>query len=164
MSGGVDSSVVLALLASTSASHNLDLDLRAVFMRNWSPQLAEDAQSPAGVDASVPSDCAWEKDWEDVRRVCAHVGGRGGGGASVRAELVDLSNAYWMQVFEPAVEAWQAGRTPNPDVGCNRCVCPRGSHNGKRTDGGTSQTLTQRDQVWRAHATCAAARRVPRDG
>jgi hypothetical protein len=35
---------------------------------------------------------------------------------------IDLSKEYWMNVFEPAIDAWQAGETPNPDVGCNRCV------------------------------------------
>lgn len=35
---------------------------------------------------------------------------------------IDLSHEYWLQVFEPAIGEWQAGRTPNPDVSCNRCV------------------------------------------
>ena len=96
MSGGVDSSVSLALLASPhlpstvhpdlarklpfgfpSSSHDrpaalgqidldpkTDLDISAVFMRNWSPMLNE-------IDhPSWEIDCAWEKDWEDVQRVC----------------------------------------------------------------------------------------------
>lgn len=33
---------------------------------------------------------------------------------------IDLSNEYWLQVFEPSIEAWQSGQTPNPDVSCNR--------------------------------------------
>jgi hypothetical protein len=94
MSGGVDSSVTLSLLASphlpagispelaqklpfsfssSSSSNSLgqialspsrDLDITAVFMRNWSPLLSE-ADHP-----SWETDCAWEKDWEDVQRVC----------------------------------------------------------------------------------------------
>lgn len=104
MSGGVDSSVTLSLLASphlppdispelaqklpfallnhSSASSSFssaasinpygqiplnpsrDLDISAVFMRNWSPLLSE-SDHP-----SWETDCAWEKDWEDVQRVC----------------------------------------------------------------------------------------------
>lgn len=33
---------------------------------------------------------------------------------------IDLSNEYWLQVFEPSINAWQSGQTPNPDVSCNR--------------------------------------------
>jgi hypothetical protein len=102
MSGGVDSSVALSLLASphlppgispelaqklpftlpnhpsSSASFassinphgqiplnpSRDLDISAIFMRNWSPLLSE-SDHP-----SWETDCAWEKDWEDVQRVC----------------------------------------------------------------------------------------------
>jgi hypothetical protein len=35
---------------------------------------------------------------------------------------IDLSQEYWLHVFEPAVQAWQAGSTPNPDVSCNKHV------------------------------------------
>lgn len=136
MSGGVDSSVSLALLASPhlprSISSDLatklpfafskltlnsstgqialdpskDLDISAVFMRNWSPLLNE-------IDhPSWETDCAWEKDWQDVQQVCKMF--------DVPVKLVDLSEAYWMQVFEPAIELWQEGKTPNPDVACNR--------------------------------------------
>ena len=35
---------------------------------------------------------------------------------------VDLSREYWTRVFEPALELWESGHTPNPDVWCNKCV------------------------------------------
>lgn len=54
MSGGVDSSVTAALLAKQ------DYNLRAVFMRNWDTR--DENASDTG--------CEWEKDWEDVQRVC----------------------------------------------------------------------------------------------
>jgi len=54
MSGGVDSSVTAALLEKQ------DLDLSAVFMRNW------DSRDESGSDQG----CEWEKDWEDVQLVC----------------------------------------------------------------------------------------------
>lgn len=39
-----------------------------------------------------------------------------------RNPQLDLSQEYWLDVFEPAIEAWQAGSTPNPDVSCNKHV------------------------------------------
>jgi len=54
MSGGVDSSVAAKLLAEK------DYDLSSIFMRNW------DRRDESGTDIG----CEWEKDWEDVQRVC----------------------------------------------------------------------------------------------
>ena len=54
MSGGVDSSVTAKLLSE------MDYNLSAVFMRNW------DTRDESGSDTG----CEWEKDWEDVQRVC----------------------------------------------------------------------------------------------
>lgn len=60
MSGGVDSSVTASLLAQ----HETSYDLKAVFMRNW------DTRDEHANDTG----CEWEKDWEDVRRVCGVLG------------------------------------------------------------------------------------------
>ncbi|KIO28011.1 hypothetical protein M407DRAFT_14811 [Tulasnella calospora MUT 4182] len=98
MSGGVDSSVAAALLAEK------DLDLSAVFMRNW------DKRDESGTDIG----CQWEKDWEDVRRVCQVL--------DIPVRMIDLSQQYWTRVFEPSLDEWQRGLTPNPDVPCNREV------------------------------------------
>ncbi|KAI0807834.1 5-methylaminomethyl-2-thiouridylate-methyltransferase [Fomes fomentarius] len=98
MSGGVDSSVTAKLLADQ------DYDLSAVFMRNW------DTRDESGTDQG----CEWEKDWEDVQQVCRTLG--------IRCEMIDLSREYWTRVFEPALELWESGATPNPDVWCNREV------------------------------------------
>jgi hypothetical protein len=76
MSGGVDSSVTVALLTDPAITSHLDLDVSAVFMRNWSPLHNE-------VDHhSFETDCEWEKDWEDVKEVCKARG--------VKAELVSM--------------------------------------------------------------------------
>ncbi|KAF8319325.1 5-methylaminomethyl-2-thiouridylate-methyltransferase [Clavulina sp. PMI_390] len=96
MSGGVDSSVTAALLARQ------DFDLRAVFMRNWDTR--DEKASDTG--------CEWEKDWEDVQRVCKML--------DIPCSLVDLSQPYWNRVFQPALDEWADGYTPNPDVSCNR--------------------------------------------
>ncbi|KAH7313240.1 tRNA-specific 2-thiouridylase [Rhizoctonia solani] len=98
MSGGVDSSVTAALLKRDRQ----DLQISAVFMRNW------DTRDESGSDVG----CEWEKDWEDVKRVCARIG--------IPCQLKDFSQQYWTRVFTPALEAWTNGRTPNPDVFCNR--------------------------------------------
>ncbi|PPQ99221.1 hypothetical protein CVT24_009240 [Panaeolus cyanescens] len=96
MSGGVDSSVTAMLLAQQ------DFDLSAVYMRNW------DTRDESGTDKG----CEWEKDWEDVQRVCRTLG--------LPCELIDLSQEYWNRVFEPSLKSWEAGISPNPDVWCNR--------------------------------------------
>ncbi|KAG1808555.1 tRNA-specific 2-thiouridylase [Suillus variegatus] len=98
MSGGVDSSVTAKLLADK------DYDLSAVFMRNW------DTRDESGSDHG----CEWEKDWEDVRRVC--------GVLDIPCKMVDLSREYWTRVFEPSLKSWESGITPNPDVWCNKEV------------------------------------------
>ncbi|KAL5635289.1 hypothetical protein ACGC1H_004166 [Rhizoctonia solani] len=98
MSGGVDSSVTAALLKRDRQ----DLEISAVFMRNW------DTRDESGSDIG----CEWEKDWEDVKRVCEQIG--------ISYQLKDFSRQYWTRVFTPALEAWTNGQTPNPDVFCNR--------------------------------------------
>ncbi|KAF8651508.1 hypothetical protein AX16_004720 [Volvariella volvacea WC 439] len=96
MSGGVDSSVTARLLA------NQDFDLSAVFMRNW------DTRDESATDKG----CEWEKDWEDVRRVCKAL--------DIPCQMIDLTKEYWNRVFEPSLRQWELGITPNPDVWCNK--------------------------------------------
>ncbi|KAF8625580.1 hypothetical protein AX15_005301 [Amanita polypyramis BW_CC] len=96
MSGGVDSSVTARMLAEK------DYDLSAVYMRNW------DTRDESATDRG----CEWEKDWEDVQRVCRMLG--------IPCELIDLSREYWNRVFEPSLYQWEMGTTPNPDVWCNK--------------------------------------------
>ncbi|TFK63355.1 5-methylaminomethyl-2-thiouridylate-methyltransferase [Pluteus cervinus] len=96
MSGGVDSSVTAKLLADQ------DFDLSAVFMRNW------DTRDESGTDRG----CEWEKDWEDVQRVCKVL--------DIPCKMIDLSKDYWNRVFEPSLKLWETGVTPNPDVWCNK--------------------------------------------
>lgn len=104
MSGGVDSSVVAALLARQ------DVDLRAVYMRNWSTLDERGTMQPGSGGAMG---CEWQREWDDVQRVCRHLG-------NIPVRLVDLSRNYWVDVFEPALGQWADGTTPNPDVTCNR--------------------------------------------
>ncbi|KAH8818956.1 tRNA methyl transferase-domain-containing protein [Flagelloscypha sp. PMI_526] len=100
MSGGVDSSVVCHLLASLNMYR-----VRGVFMRNW------DSRDEHGTDSDGKG-CEWERDWNDVQKVSHHIG--------VPCEMIDLSREYWTRVFDPSLQAWQRGLTPNPDVYCNK--------------------------------------------
>ncbi|TDL24983.1 5-methylaminomethyl-2-thiouridylate-methyltransferase [Rickenella mellea] len=98
MSGGVDSSVTARLLVDQ------EYDLSAVFMRNWDTR--DENASDEG--------CEWERDWEDVQRVCRMIG--------IPCQMVDLSREYWNHVFGPSLTQWEHGNTPNPDVWCNRHI------------------------------------------
>ncbi|KAK4699755.1 hypothetical protein P7C70_g6501, partial [Phenoliferia sp. Uapishka_3] len=97
LSGGVDSSVSARLLVEAG------FDVKPYYMRNW--DTLDEVSGSGG--------CEWEKDWDDVQRICREsLGG-------VKPDLLDLSSKYWQDVFQPALESWQLGETPNPDVTCN---------------------------------------------
>lgn len=93
VSGGVDSSVSLALLKN--AGH----DVVGVFIRTWSPDFLE---------------CTWRDERRDAMRVCAHL--------DVPFLECDAEEAYKKEVAEYMIEEYKKGRTPNPDVMCNRKV------------------------------------------
>ncbi|BFZ63930.1 hypothetical protein YB2330_005067 [Saitoella coloradoensis] len=97
MSGGVDSSLAASLYKQ--AGHNV----MGIFMRNWTTD--DDPSRTA-------QGCPQERDWQDVQAVCAHL--------RIPCRRVDLSKNYWHDVFEPALEGYREGKTPNPDVSCNR--------------------------------------------
>ena len=93
MSGGVDSSVAALLLKEQG------YDVIGVFMKNW------EEEDTNGV-------CTAEQDWSDVRQVCEHIG--------IPYYAVNFSREYWDRVFSYFLREYQKGRTPNPDVLCNR--------------------------------------------
>ena len=93
VSGGVDSAVSLLLLKQAGFSP------RAVFMKNWE----EDDDEKY---------CAAAEDLADVQRVCDTLG--------VELKTVNLSSEYWDNVFSRFMQVYREGRTPNPDVLCNR--------------------------------------------
>jgi len=93
ISGGVDSSVCALLLKQQGC------DLRAVFMKNWEGD-DKDAHCPA------------EQDLADARSVCEQLG--------IPIQGVNFSDQYWDRVFAYFLQEYAAGRTPNPDVLCNR--------------------------------------------
>ena len=93
MSGGVDSSVAALLLKQQG------YDVVGVFMKNW------EETDESGV-------CTAEEDWNDVREVCQTIG--------IPYYAVNFAKEYWDRVFSYFLDEYRAGRTPNPDVLCNR--------------------------------------------
>jgi len=93
MSGGVDSSV--AALRLQQQGH----DVHGVFMKNWEGDDTEEH-------------CAAEDDLRDARQVCETLG--------IPLQAVNFSDQYWERVFAYFLREYAAGRTPNPDILCNR--------------------------------------------
>ncbi len=93
VSGGVDSSVSAALLKDQG------YDVVGVFIRTWTPDFIE---------------CTWRDERRDAMRVCAHLG--------IPFLECDAEEAYKKGVAEYMIEEYKKGRTPNPDVMCNREV------------------------------------------
>ena len=93
MSGGVDSSVAALLLKRQG------YNVIGLFMLNWEENDANGA-------------CTAEGDFEDVRRVCALL--------DIPYYSVNFAKQYMDRVFKYFLDEYSAGRTPNPDVLCNR--------------------------------------------
>jgi tRNA-specific 2-thiouridylase len=97
MSGGVDSSVSALLLKEQG------FEVSGLFMKNWEEELSAD--SPSGF-------CPAAKDALDAKAVADKIG--------ISLELVNFSSHYWDKVFTYFLQEYQAGRTPNPDILCNK--------------------------------------------
>jgi tRNA-uridine 2-sulfurtransferase len=93
MSGGVDSSVAALLLKEQG------YDVIGIFMKNW------DDTDEFGV-------CTATEDYNDVIRVCNQIG--------IPYYAVNFEKQYWDKVFTYFLNEYKAGRTPNPDVMCNK--------------------------------------------
>ena len=95
LSGGVDSSVAALLLKQQG------YDVFALFMQNW-----HDAS------ATLHGDCEWEEDRFVAEMVARKIG--------IPFYFVDLSKEYRQRVVDYMFDEYEKGRTPNPDVLCNR--------------------------------------------
>ncbi len=93
MSGGVDSSVSAYLLLKQG------YQVEGLFMKNWE----EDDNSEY---------CAAAEDLADAQAVCDKLG--------IKLHTINFSAEYWDNVFEHFLEEYKAGRTPNPDIMCNK--------------------------------------------
>ena len=97
LSGGVDSSVTAYLLQQQGH------EVIALFMRNWN-------------DASVTleDECPWIEDSNDALLVAQKLG--------IPYQVIDMSELYKERIVDYMFDEYQKGRTPNPDVLCNREV------------------------------------------
>uniref|UniRef100_A0A672NU01 Mitochondrial tRNA-specific 2-thiouridylase 1 n=1 Tax=Sinocyclocheilus grahami TaxID=75366 RepID=A0A672NU01_SINGR len=95
MSGGVDSSVSALLLK------RMGYRVTGVFMKNW------DSQDERGV-------CSSERDCEDAYKVCKML--------DMPFHQVSYVKEYWHEVFSNLLREYEKGRTPNPDIMCNKHI------------------------------------------
>ncbi len=93
LSGGVDSSASALLLKQQG------YDVHGLFMKNWE----EDDNA---------SFCSAESDLADVKSICKAL--------DIPLHTINFAQEYWEQVFSYFLDEYQAGRTPNPDILCNK--------------------------------------------
>lgn len=93
MSGGVDSSVAALLLLQQG------YQVEGLFMKNW--------EEDDGTEY-----CTAKEDLADAQAVCDTLG--------IKLHTANFAAEYWDNVFEHFLAEYQAGRTPNPDILCNR--------------------------------------------
>lgn len=95
LSGGVDSSVAALLLKQQG------YDVFALFMQNWHD-----------TTGTLHGDCEWEEDRAVAQMIAKKIG--------IPFHFVDLSDIYRQRVVDYMFSEYEKGRTPNPDVLCNR--------------------------------------------
>ena len=93
MSGGVDSSVSAFLLLEQG------YQVEGLFMKNWEEDDTDEY-------------CAAAQDLEDAQAICDKLG--------IKLHTINFATEYWDNVFEYFLAEYKAGRTPNPDIMCNK--------------------------------------------
>jgi len=93
MSGGVDSSVSAHLLIQQG------YQVEGLFMKNWEEDDTDEY-------------CAAADDLKDAQQVCEKLG--------IKLHTINFATEYWDNVFEYFLAEYKAGRTPNPDIMCNK--------------------------------------------
>lgn len=102
MSGGVDSAVAAHLLKKEG------YNVIALFMRNWDSTInGEDFQNDDII-------CPQERDYNDAKKVCETL--------DIPLHRVDFIKEYWDYVFKYFLDELERGRTPNPDLLCNKYI------------------------------------------
>lgn len=117
MSGGVDSSVSAILLLEAG------YEVIGAFMKNWSGSVCDPMDNVDKVsyvrknvdtDDNVFEECGWKIERRDAARVAAKLG--------IPFATFDFEDEYRAKVVENMFEEFEAGRTPNPDVLCNKFI------------------------------------------
>ena len=104
MSGGVDSSVAAILLQKQG------YEVIGLFMRNWDSLADGELNGPT----TASGQCPQEEDYEDAKAVCEKLG--------IPLHRKDFVKEYWDYVFTYFLDELKKGRTPNPDIMCNKYI------------------------------------------
>ena len=105
ISGGVDSSVAAYLLKKQG------YNVIGLFMRNWDSVINNDFLGNPNLDNNI---CPQEEDYNDAVEVCKKL--------DIPLHRVDFVKEYWDNVFTYFLDELNKGRTPNPDVMCNKYI------------------------------------------
>ena len=105
MSGGVDSSVAAILLKEQG------YEVIGLFMRNWDTSINNDYLGNPNLNNNI---CPQEEDYNDALKVCEKL--------NIPLHRIDFVKEYWDYVFEYFLNELKAGRTPNPDIMCNKYI------------------------------------------
>lgn len=105
MSGGVDSSVAAYILKKQG------YEIIGLFMRNWDASINNDIMGNPTLNNNI---CPQEQDYNDALLVCNKLG--------IELYRIDFVKEYWDNVFEYFLSELKEGRTPNPDIMCNKYI------------------------------------------
>lgn len=106
VSGGVDSSVAAILLKEQG------YNVIGLFMRNWDSLVNNDILG--NPDLENHDICPQEEDYNDALKVCEKIG--------IPLHRIDFVKEYWDYVFTYFLDELKKGRTPNPDIMCNKYI------------------------------------------
>ena len=105
ISGGVDSIVSAYLLKKEGYL------VEGLFMRNWDSSINNDINGNPTLNNNI---CSQEQDYNDALNVCEKLG--------IKLHRIDFIKEYWDYVFTYFLDELKKGRTPNPDIMCNKYI------------------------------------------
>ena len=105
LSGGIDSAIAAYLLKEQGH------EVEACFMRNWDSALNNDTLGNPTLEDDI---CPQESDYIDAKKVADALG--------IKLWRHDYIKEYWDSVFKVFIDEYARGRTPNPDILCNKYI------------------------------------------
>ncbi len=105
ISGGVDSAVSAYLLKKQG------YEVEGLFMRNWDSSINNDINGNPTLNNDI---CTQEQDYNDALSVCDKL--------KIKLHRIDFVKEYWDYVFSYFLDELKKGRTPNPDIMCNKYI------------------------------------------